>query len=161
ADEIVGQHFGVFFTPEDRAAGQPAQALETARRKGKYAANGWRVRKDGTRFLAAVVIDPLYEDDVLVGYAEITRDISERLSAQSALADSERHFRLLVSNVTDYALYMLDPEGRVSSWNTGGERIKGYVPAEIIGHNFSRFYTEADRTAGRPARALRIARETG
>ena len=81
--------------------------------------------------------------------------------AQSALAESERQFRLLVSNVTDYALYMLDPEGLVSSWNAGGERIKGYAAAEIIGQHFSRFYTESDRAAGRPARALRIARETG
>ncbi len=161
ADEAVGQHFSIFYTPEARAAGLPARALETARSEGKYATEGWRQRKDGTRFLASAVIDALYEDGVLIGFAKITRDVSERQTAENALQDSERHFRLLVSNVTDYALYMLDPEGQVSSWNAGGERIKGYTPAEIIGQNFSRFYTEADRAAGRPARALRIARETG
>jgi len=161
ADEIVGQHFGIFYTPEDRAAGLPARSLETARREGKYAAEGWRVRKDGTRFFASVVIDAIYDAGTLVGFAKITRDISEREAAHGALAESERQFRLLVSNVTDYALYMLDPEGRVSSWNAGGERIKGYSAAEIIGQNFSCFYTEADRATGKPARALRIARETG
>lgn len=161
ADEVIGQHFSIFYPPEDRAVGLPAQALETARREGKFSAQCARMRKDGGRFFASVVIDPLYEEGSLVGFASITRDITERETAQNALQQSERDFRLLVSNVTDYALYMLDPEGRVSSWNAGGERIKGYTASEIIGQNFSRFYTEPDRAAGRPARALRIAREAG
>jgi PAS domain S-box-containing protein len=160
-DEIVGQHFSIFYTPEERAAGRPAQSLATALREGKYEAEGWRVRKDGTRFFASVVIDPLYEEGVLVGFAKITRDITARETARNALLDSERNFRLLVNGVTDYALYMLDPEGHVSSWNAGGERIKGYTPAEIIGQHFSRFYTNQDQAAGRPARALSIAREAG
>jgi PAS domain S-box-containing protein len=161
AGEIIGQHFGVFYPPEDRIAGLPALSLETARREGRFAAEGWRARKDGTRFLASVVIDAIYEGGVLIGFAKITRDITERQTAQSALHDSERHFRVFVSGVTDYALYMLDPEGQVSSWNAGGERIKGYTPEEIIGQHFSRFYTESDQTEGKPARALSIARETG
>src|SRR5262249_13103370 len=82
-------------------------------------------------------------------------------SSVRRLQESQRPFRLLVRGVTDYALYMLDPEGRISSWNAGGERIKGYAPDEIIGEHFSRFYTESDRAAGRPIRALSIARETG
>src|SRR5882672_4025906 len=77
------------------------------------------------------------------------------------LFESERNFRLLVEGVADYALYMLDPTGVVTSWNIGGQRIKGYSPAEIIGQHFSRFYTEVDRTNGKPLRALRIAREQG
>ena len=160
-DEIVGHHFSVFYTPEEQATGRPAAALATALREGKYEAEGWRIRKDGTRVLASVVIDPLYEDGALVGFAKITRDITERETARNALLDSERNFRLLVSGVTDYALYMLDPDGLVSSWNAGGERIKGYAPTEIIGQHFSRFYTNQDRAAGRPARALSIAREIG
>ena len=80
---------------------------------------------------------------------------------QRDLAESERNFRLLVEGVSDYALYMLDPAGVVTSWNIGGQRIKGYSPTEIIGQNFSRFYTEVDRANGKPARALRIAREQG
>jgi PAS domain S-box-containing protein len=77
------------------------------------------------------------------------------------LFESERNFRLLVEGVTDYALYMLDPTGVITSWNVGGQRIKGYTPDEILGQHFSRFYTEADRANGKPQRALSIAREHG
>ena len=161
ADEIIGRHFSIFHTPEDRAAGMPARSLATARNEGKFEAEGWRVRKDGTRFFASVVIDPIYENEVLIGFAKITRDITERQSSRRALQDSQEQFKLLVSGVTDYALYLLDPDGKVSSWNAGGERIKGYRPEEIIGQNFSRFYTPSDRAKGRPARALEIARTMG
>ena len=159
--EIIGQHFSVFYPPEDRSAGLPNHALAIARRHGRFEAEGWRIRKDGSRFFASVVIDAIVENGELIGYAKITRDITERLKARSALAASENHFRLLVSNVTDYALYMLDPDGFVTSWNLGGQRIKGYVPDEIVGEHFSRFYTPADRKAGKPARALQTAREMG
>jgi PAS domain S-box-containing protein len=139
----------------------PAHSLETARQCGKFEAEGWRVRKDGSKFLASVVIDALYEGNQLIGFAKITRDITERNKAADALRESERHFRLLVNGVTDYALYMLDPTGVVTNWNAGGQRIKGYRPEEIIGQHFSRFYTNADQAAGRPARALRLALENG
>jgi PAS domain S-box-containing protein len=161
ADEVVGRHFQMFYLPEDREAGLPARSLETARENGKFEAEGWRVRKDGSKFLASVVIDALYEENEIVGFAKITRDITERNKAADALRDSERHFRLLVNGVTDYALYMLDPDGVVTNWNAGGRRIKGYLPEEIIGQHFSRFYSSADQAAGRPARALRLARERG
>ena len=161
ADEVVGQHFQMFYSPEDREAGLPARCLETARENGKFEAEGWRVRKDGSKFLASVVIDALYEENELVGFAKITRDITERNKAADALRESERHFRLLVNGVTDYALYMLDPTGVVTNWNPGAQRIKGYLPNEIIGQHFSRFYSNADQTAGRPARALRLALESG
>ena len=161
SDEVVGRHFNLFYTPDDCAADIPAKSLEIAHREGKFGTEGWQVRKDGTRFLATISINAIYEDEVLIGFATIIRDITERQKAHSALQDSERHFRLLVSGVTDYALYMLDPEGYVSSWNIGGQRIKGYMPGEIIGQHFSRFYTESDRAANRPARALSVARETG
>ena len=80
---------------------------------------------------------------------------------QRDLFESERSFRLLVEGVADYALYMLDPTGIITSWNIGGQRIKGYAADEILGQHFSRFYTEADRVNGKPARALKIAREQG
>ncbi len=159
--EIVGQHFSVFYPQEDRANGIPDRALETARKTGRYESEGWRLRKDGSRFFASAVLDAIYENGELIGFAKITRDITERMKARSALSVSESNFRLLVRNVTDYALYMLDLEGRVTNWNLGGQRIKGYVPDEIIGQHFSCFYTPADREAGKPARALRTARENG
>ena len=80
---------------------------------------------------------------------------------QRDLFESERSFRLLVEGVVDYALYMLDPTGIITSWNIGGQRIKGYAPEEIVGRHFSCFYTETDRANGKPARALGIARDHG
>ncbi len=161
ADEIVGQHFSVFYPPEDHKAGLPQINLETARSAGKFETEGWRVRKDGSRFLASVVIDAIYENGHLVGFAKITRDITERRTAEAKLNVSESNFRLLVSGVTDYALYMLSPNGLVTNWNAGGQRIKGYTPDDIIGQHFSKFYTEGDRASGKPDRALATAREKG
>src|SRR6266480_3183906 len=161
AAEVIGRHFVMFYLPEDREAGMPARSLAASRENGKFEAEGWLLRKDGTKFLASVVIDAIYEDGQLVGFAKITRDITERNKAADALKESERHFRLLVRGVTDYALYMLDPNGIVTNWNVGGLRIKGYSPEEIIGQHFSRFYSPADQAAGRPARALRLAVENG
>ena len=161
AAEVIGRHFGMFYLPEDREAGMPARSLAAARENGKFEAEGWLLRKDGTKFLASDVIDAIYEDGQLVGFAKITRDITERNKAADALKESKRHFRLLVNGVTDYALYMLDPNGIVTNWNAGGLRIKGYSPEEIIGQHFSRFYSPADQAAGRPARALQLAVENG
>ena len=150
AGEIVGQHFSHFYTPEDRAGGLPARVLEIATREGRYEADGWRVRKDGSRFWANVVVDAIRnEDGRLEGFAKITRDISER------------QFRLLVQNLSDYSLFMLDPNGIVTSWNAGAQRIKGYAAHEIIGHHFSQFYTDRDRAAGLPSRALYTAMQEG
>ena len=162
AEEIVGQHFSNFYTEEDRAAGVPHRVLETARKEGKFQGEGWRVRKDGSRFWASVVVDRINgEDGELLGFAKITRDMTEQREAQHALLEAERRFRILVQGVTDYAIYMLDPEGRVTNWNLGAERIKGYSPEDIIGQHFSRFYTPEDFDAGVPKRALETAREAG
>ena len=158
AGEIIGRHFSTFFTEEDREAGVPAHALKTAAREGRFEAEGWRVRKDGTRFWVNAVLDPIRDDQGrLLGFAKITRDDTERREASLALVESERRFRTLVQGVKDYALYMLDPEGRVSNWNTGAEAIKGYKAEEIVGQHFSRFYTEEDRARGEPQRALATA----
>jgi PAS domain S-box-containing protein len=162
ADEILGQHFSRFYTEEDRAAGIPATALKTALEQGKFEAEGWRMRKDGSRFWASVVIDPVRDQSgQLLGFAKITRDITERKQAQEALRASEEQFRLLVEGVTDYAIYMLSPEGTVTNWNSGAQRIKGYSKEEIIGSHFSRFYTEEDRAVGMPAVTLDTAAREG
>ncbi len=161
-DEILGQHFSVFYTAEEREQGIPELALTTAEREGRFEIEGWRVRKDGSRFWANVVIDPVRDPaGALVGFAKVTRDLTERRAAELELRASEERFRLLVQSVTDYAIYMLDPRGRVSSWNAGAERFKGYSADEIIGEHFSRFYTDEDRDAGVPRNALETASREG
>lgn len=161
-DEIIGQHFSRFYTPEDIEAGGPELALQTALAEGRFESEGWRVRKDGVRFWANVVIDPIRDErGEHLGFAKITRDLSERRAAEQALKRSEERFRLLVQGVIDYAIYMLDPQGRVSSWNAGAERFKGYTADEIIGEHFSRFYRQEDREAGVPDTALKTAATAG
>ncbi len=162
ASEIMGEHFSRFYTDADRDAGKPATALATAAGEGRFEGEGWRVRKDGNRFWAHVIIDPIRDPDgTLVGFAKITRDLTERKLAEDALRQSEQQFRLLLQGVSDYAIYMLDPDGRITNWNAGAERIKGYAPEEIIGEHFSRFYTPEDREAGEPRRTLAAAMSEG
>jgi PAS domain S-box-containing protein len=161
AEEIIGAHFSRFYMPEDREAGGPDRALKLARENGRFAAEGWRLRKDGTRFWASVVIDPIWQDGVLVGFAKITRDITESREAALAALEAERSFRILVQGVTDYAIYMLSPEGVVTNWNAGAERIKGYSAAEMVGQHFSRFYTAEDLEKKLPWSALDTARREG
>jgi PAS domain S-box-containing protein len=162
AAEVIGQHFSRFYTEEDRAINLPARALQIAVSEGKFEDEGWRLRKDGRRFWASVVIDPMWDNEgKLIGFAKITRDITERKKAAEALHASEEQFRLLVQGVTDYAIYMLSPEGTISSWNAGAVRIKGYQHAEAMGTHFSRFYTEEDRLAGLPMSALKTAAAKG
>lgn len=160
--EILGQHFSRFYLEEDRAAGIPQFALETAAREGKFESEGWRVRKDGSKFWAFVVIDPIRGSrGEIIGFAKITRDLTERRLAEERLRQSEEEFRILVQGVVDYAIFLLKPDGTVASWNAGAQRIKGYLPHEIIGQHFSRFYSAEDQNEGLPRKALEIATQTG
>ncbi len=160
--EILGEHFSRFYTQEDRATNLPAEALRIARTEGRFEKEGWRLRKDGSRFWAHVIIDPIWSSSQeLIGFAKITRDLTERKKAEQELITSEQQFQLLVQGVSDYAIYMLNPEGYVSSWNSGAQRIKGYRAEEIVGAHFSRFYTEEDRAAGLPEKSLETARTVG
>jgi PAS domain S-box-containing protein len=160
--EIIGQHFSRFYTPEDQKRGIPALALATAVREGKFESEGWRVRKDGSRFWAYVVIDPIRTPTgEVIGFAKITRDLTERKAAEDELKKSQEAFRLLVHGVSDYAIYMLDTTGLVTNWNLGAQRIKGYLPEEIIGRHFSTFYTDEDRQTGEPQKALETVERAG
>jgi PAS domain S-box-containing protein len=152
----------MFFTEEDRRNGMPEAALDEARRSGRFESEGWRVRKDGSRFWALAVLDVVRDErGEVIGFAKITRDITQREAARQALLDSERRFRLLIQGVTDYAIFMLDPAGVVTNWNTGAHRIKGYEEREIVGQHFSQFYTDEDRVAGVPRQALAQASVAG
>jgi len=160
--EIVGRHFSQFYPEEDVRNGMPARTLHIAATEGRFDAEGWRVRKNGERFWAHVVVDPiLAPTGTLIGFAKVTRDLSERRVAEESLRRSEEQFRLLVQGVTDYALYMLDPHGVITSWNAGAQRIKGYAPEEVIGTHFSRFYRPEDAALGLPAHALATAAAEG
>jgi PAS domain S-box-containing protein len=161
-DEIVGQHFSCFYTEEDRKIGLPVRVLESAAREGKFETEGWRVRKNGSQFWAYVVIDPIrHPSGEIIGFAKITRDLTERKAAEQVLHRSEEQFRLLVQGVSDYAIFLLDTNGNVTNWNLGARRIKGYQPDEIIGQHFSRFYTGEERAANLPQLALETARGEG
>jgi PAS domain S-box-containing protein len=154
-EEIVGRHFSVFYPPEDIVAGKPEWELEQAVRDGRLEDEGWRLRKDGTRFWANVVITALTDETgELRGFGKVTRDMTDRRAAEEALRQSEERFRLLVHGVLDYGIFMLDPAGHIISWNDGAERIKGYREEEILGQHFSVFYPPEDIAADKPKREL-------
>jgi PAS domain S-box-containing protein len=162
ADEAIGKHFSIFYPRELVDEGFPEFELRTAANTGHFEDEGWRIRKDGSRFWANVVITALRDKSGnLVGYAKVTRDLTERREAEESLRESEERFRLLIEGVKDYAIFMLDPTGRVATWNEGAERIKGYRAKEIIGRHFSQFYSEEDKASRKPERELEIATRTG
>ncbi|WP_184140900.1 hybrid sensor histidine kinase/response regulator [Paraburkholderia atlantica] len=162
ADEVIGQRFDIFHTQDDRDKGSAAALLDIARSTGRSESEGWRIRKDGSRFWANVVITALTDDTGhVLGFGKIVRDMTDKKTVHDAVVESERRFRMLVNGVTDYAIFMLSPDGIVTNWNAGARRIKGYSAEEIIGSHLSRFYTPEDAAAGLPLRGLSIAAREG
>jgi PAS domain S-box-containing protein len=153
--EIIGQHFSVFYPEEDKRNDKPGWELKVATRTGRFEDEGWRIRKDGTRFWANVVITRINDKaGHLIGFGKITRDLTERRSA-------EQRYRMIIEGVTDYAIFSLDSQGNVTSWNSGAQRIKQYTAEEIIGRHFSNFYTPEDRERGQPQHVLKTAEQEG
>jgi PAS domain S-box-containing protein len=160
-DEIVGEHFSKFYTAEDVAAGAPVRALQTAASVGRVENEGWRVRKDGSRFWAHVVITALRDERAPSRLRQChPRSDTSKGGGRRARRVHQR-FQHLVDAVIDYAIFMLDADGLVATWNAGAHRVKGYAAPEIIGKHFSTFYTAEDRAAGKPAAILDVVRREG
>ena len=162
AEEILGKHFSTFYPPESIERGLPAHELVVAAREGRFEDEGWRVRKDGTRFWANVVITALQgPNGTLTGYAKVTRDLTERRRHEEALRYNELRFRTLIEGVRDYAIFMLDPDGHIASWNAGAQHILGYDAVEAIGTHFSRLLVPDGAEQTRARRELQVAAREG
>jgi PAS domain S-box-containing protein len=161
ADELCRAAFDRLFTT-GAPPGDIAAVLRIAGRNGRFGGRGWLTRKDGGRVEALLTIEAIHgEKGAVTGFAARLGDLAAQRQSETAPANSEQQFRMLVQGVVDYAIYLLDPRGYITNWNAGGERIKGYTAREIIGQHFSRFYTARDRAAGEPQRELAIAARDG
>lgn len=162
AEEVLGRHCSIFYTREDIAGGKPAHDLDIAVREGRHSEEAPRVRQDGTLFYAKVTLTALRDaQGRLRGFGKVTQDVTGLRETIEALRQSEERLRLMVEAVGEYAIFMLDPDGRIASWNTGAERIKGYRSEEVIGQHFSIFYSDEDRRRGHPEYELEQARQHG
>lgn len=176
AEEAIGKNFSIFYTEEDRKNKLPQQLLERARVEGKALHEGWRLKKDGSKFWGSIVITGIHnEQGDVIGFSKVTRDLSEKkrtetelqakneelLKRNEELRRSEERYHRMVSEVQDYAIILLSEDGTIENWNKGAEQIKGYKAEEIIGKNFSIFYTEEDLKNNLPQQLIQRARQEG
>jgi PAS domain S-box-containing protein len=156
-EEIIGQHFSRFYPPEAVAAGAPANALRVAAAAGRFEEETWRVRKDGSRFWADVVITPVRDPrGQVIGFAKVTRDLTERQRAEEALRASEERFRILAVTAND-AIISADGRGYITYFNPAAERIFGYTPVDVIGQPLTVLMPERFRDAHRAGVARYLA----
>ncbi len=162
ASEVIGQHFSLFYRPEDVERGWPAEELSRATELGKYEDEGWRVRKGGTLFWANVIITAIRDaSGALLGFSKVTRDLTERKRLEEELRQREENFRHLVESVPGHAMYIVDAEGRIATWNAGAQRLLGYEACQVLRQPTSILYTEQDRKSNQFALAVQTARERG
>ncbi len=161
AGEIIGHNFRKFYSAEDQKNKVPESLLKQAKAEGKISKEGWRVKKDGSKFWGSVTITALHDDqNNTIGFTKVTRDLTERKMAEELLRQSEERYHRMITEVEDYAIILLDPEGNILNWNKGAEKIKGYESGEIIGKNFREFYLEEDRKKDLPGQLLNLAAAT-
>jgi PAS domain S-box-containing protein len=160
--EIVGRHFSLFYFPEDQQSGLPERLIGEAAANGRAHHEGWRRRKDGSRFWGSITITALHgEEDEIIGFTKVTRDLTDKKLAEDRLLLSEERYHRMIAEVQDYAIILMDEQGHIQNWNAGAERIKGYTAAEIVGKRFEIFYTPEDRETRLPDSLLDQAREHG
>ncbi|KAA9331765.1 sensor histidine kinase [Adhaeribacter soli] len=162
ASEIIGKNFRTFYMPEDQASGLPQRLLELARQNGKASHEGWRVKKNGEKFWGNILLTAIHDDDgSIIGFTKVTRDLTEKKLTEENLRRSEERYHKMISEIQDYAILLMDLEGKVENWNKGAERIKGYKASEIVGKNFRTFYPQEDLDAKKPERLLERAKREG
>jgi len=143
--EIVGQHFDVIFTAEDRATGAPAEEMESAKRVGRAINDRWHVRKDRSLFWATNTVQPMLDGSGrFAGFTKIVHDATERYETTEALRASQEELRILVETVREYALFAVTSNGCVASWNAGARALFGYDAGDIVGKPFSILYSRED-----------------
>jgi two-component system sensor kinase FixL len=145
--EILGRHVDIFYEPEDVAAGKPMRDLARTSEQGSVEEESWRVRKDGSEFLASVTITALRDEQgALRGFAKVVRDITDQKAAEAAVARREHHLRSILATVPD-AMIVMDERGTVASFSAAAELLFGYSEAEVVGRNVSMLMPVTDRPA--------------
>lgn len=174
--EVVGRPSQIFYLPQDRVMRLPERLLEEASRTGRATHEGWRLRKDQTRFWGSVTVTAIHGDHgKVIGFAKIIRDLTaqkiaedelkkvtdELRASNEELKKNEERYQRMTQEVEDYAIIMLDEKGIIQNWNRGAEKIKLYREHEIVGKHFREFYLPHDRDSGLPERLIEQARKTG
>ena len=161
-NEIIGKHFSIFYLNEDIESGLPHKLINQSRESGSADHEGWRKRKDGSKFWGGVTITAIHDDqNNVIGFCKVTRDLTEKKIAEDNLRLSEQRYHGMIAEVQDYAIILLSAEGIIENWNAGAEKIKGYSAKEVIGRKFELFYTAEDRNSDLPNKLLSQARSLG